>query len=66
METSDTPTFMMVGRTIIGLLYNDPTLNEATGIAGRYVKAFKGKLAACVDSDALVMEWGVAAFLDPR
>ena len=57
---------MIVGHQIIYLLYTDETLNDATGAAGTFASAFHNKLASCVDKYKIVMEWGIAAFLDPR
>ena len=66
MEASDQPNFMLVGCQIIQLLYTDETLNEATGAAGTFATAFCNKLACCVDKYKIMMEWGIAAILDPR
>ena len=57
---------MLVGRQVIQLLYTDETLNEATGAAGTFTTAFRNKLACCVDKYKIMMEWGIAAILDPR
>ena len=57
---------MLVGRQVIQLLYTDETLNEATGDAGTFATAFRNKLACCVDKYEIMMEWGIAAILDPR
>ena len=57
---------MLVGRQVIQLLYTDETLNEATGAAGTFTTAFRNKLARCVDKYEIMMEWGIAAILDPR
>ena len=66
LEASDVPNFMLVGRQIVQLLYVQDSLNSAVGITGRFVKAFKDKLAASLDDTALFLEWGLAALLDPR
>ena len=66
LEASDVPNFMLVGRQIVQLLYAQDSLNSAVGIIGRFVKAFKDKLAASLDDTALFLEWGLAALLDPR
>lgn len=66
LEASDSPNFMLVGRQVIHLLYTEQTLNRAVGVARLFVEAFKSKLAACVSNTDLVLEWGVAAILDPR
>ena len=66
LEASDQPNFMLVGCQIIQLLYTDETLNEATGTAGTFATAFHNKLAHCVDKYEIMMEWGIAAILDPR
>ena len=57
---------MLVGHQVIQLLYTDETLNEATGTAGTFATAFRNKLACCVDKYEIMMEWGIAAILDPR
>ena len=57
---------MPVGHQVIQLLYTDETLNEATGTAGTFTTAFRNKLARCVDKYEIMMEWGIAAILDPR
>ena len=57
---------MLVGCQIIQLLYTDETLNEATGATGTFASAFHNKLAHCVDKYKIMMEWGIAAILDPR
>ena len=57
---------MLVGHQVIQLLYTDETLNEATGAAGTFATAFRNKLACCVDKYEIMMEWGIAAILDPR
>lgn len=66
LEASDVPNFMLVGRQIVQLLYVQDSLNSAVGIIGRFVKAFKDKLAVSLDNTALFLEWGLAALLDPR
>ena len=60
------PNFMLVGCQIIQLLYTDETLNKATGTAGTFASAFRNKLAHCVDKHKIMMEWGIAAILDPK
>ena len=57
---------MLVGRQIVQLLYVQDSLNSAAGITGRFVKAFRDKLAASLDDTGLFLEWGLAALLDPR
>ena len=57
---------MLVGHQVIQLLYTDETLNEATGAASAFTTAFRNKLACCVDKYEIMMEWGIAAILDPR
>ena len=57
---------MLVGHQVIQLLYTDETLNEATGAAGTFTTAFRNKLGRCVDKYEIMMEWGIAAILDPR
>ena len=57
---------MLVGRQVIQLVYTNETLNEATGAASTFATAFRNKLACCVDKYEIMMEWGIAAILDPR
>ena len=58
---------MMIGRHVVHLLYADEQLNAATsGVGKKFVEAFRTKLAACVDDEDLLLEWGVAAILDPQ
>ena len=57
---------MLVGCQIIQLLCTNKILNEAAGTAGTFASAFRNKLACCVDKYKIVMEWGIAAILDPR
>ena len=57
---------MLVGRQVIQIFYTYETLNEATGAAGTFASAFCNKLAHCVDKLEIMMEWGIAAILDPR
>ena len=66
MEASDQPNFTLVRCQVIQLLYTDETLNEASGAAGTFATAFRNKLAHCVDKYEIMMEWGIAAILDPR
>ena len=57
---------MLVGRQIIQLLYTNETLNDATGAARTFASAFRNKLACCIDNQDIIMEWAIAAVLDPR
>ena len=57
---------MLVGHQVIQLLYTDEILNEATGTAGTFATTFRNKLACCVDKYEIMIEWGIAAILDPR
>ena len=57
---------MLVGHQVIQLLYTDETLNEASGAASTFATAFHNKLVHCVDKYKIMMEWGIAAILDPR
>ena len=57
---------MLVGRQVIQLLYTEEALNEATGTASTFATAFCNKLACCVDKYKTMIEWGIAAILDPR
>ena len=66
MEASNQPNFMLVIHQIIQLLYTRKILNEANGAAGTFASAFRNKLACCIDKDDIIMEWAIAAILDPR
>ena len=66
LEASDQPNFMILGRQILHLLYTDQELNPADGVAEQFATAFKNKLASAVDEPDLILEWGIAAILDPR
>ena len=66
LEASDQPNFMILGRQILHLLYTEQALNCAEGVAEQFVIAFKNKLASAVDDPDLLLEWGIAAILDPR
>ena len=57
---------MLVGHQVIQLLYTDETLNEATGAVGTFATAFRNKLGHCIDKYEIMIEWGIAAILDPR
>ena len=57
---------MLVGRQIIQLLYTDETLNDTTGTAHTFSSAFHNKLACYIDKQDIIMEWAIAAILDPR
>ena len=56
---------MMLGRQILHLLYMGQELNHADGVAEQFATAFKNKLASTVDEPDLILEWGIAAILDP-
>ena len=66
LEASDLPNFMLVGCQIIQLLYTNETLNDATGTACIFANAFHNKLACCIGKQDIIMEWVIAAILDPR
>ena len=66
LEASNQPNFMLVGRQIIQLLYTYETSNEATGAAHTFASAFRNKLACCIDKEDIIIEWVIAAILDPR
>ena len=57
---------MILGRQILHLLYTDQELNSVDGVAKQFATAFKNKLASAVDEPDLILEWGIAAILDPR
>ena len=57
---------MLVGCQIIQLLYTDETLNNATGTARTFASALHNNVAFCIDKLDIIMEWVIAAILDPR
>ena len=57
---------MILGHQILHLLYTDQELNSADEVAKQFATAFKNKLASTVDEPDLILEWGIAAILDPR
>ena len=57
---------MILGRQILHLLYTDQELNSVDGVAKQFATAFKNKLASTVDEPDLILEWGIAAILNPR
>ena len=57
---------MLVDRQIIQLLYTDEILNDATGAARTFASVFRNKLAHCIDKQYTIMEWMIAAILNPR
>ena len=56
---------MILGHQILYLLYTDQELNHANGISEQFATAFKNKLASAVDEPELILEWGIAAILNP-
>lgn len=58
----------MAGRLLLGLLYSNEKLDgvSADGVGGRFVQAFREKLSEFIDDPVLLLEYGVAAALDPR
>ena len=66
LEASDQPNYMLAGRCVLKLLYTSNELLDAEGPAFDFGVAFRSKLADCVDIPEVWLEWGVAAFLDPR
>ena len=57
---------MILDRQILHLLYTDQELNCADGVDEKFATAFKNKLASAVDEPDFILEWGIAAILDPR
>ena len=57
---------MLIGHQIIQLLYTNETLNDATSAAHTFANALCSKLACCIDKQDIIMEWAIAAILDPR
>ena len=57
---------MLIGRHVLQLLYTDETLNNATGVSHTFATAFRNKLAYSIDNEDLILEWAIAAILDPR
>ena len=66
LEASNQPNFMILGCQILHLLYMDKELNHADGVAEQFATAFKNKLASAVDEPNLILEWGIAAILNPQ
>ena len=64
--SSDQSNFMLVGCRIIQSLYTDETLNDASSTACTFASAFHNKLVYCIDKQDIIMEWAIAAILDPR
>ena len=56
---------MILGHQILHLLYTDQELIHPDGVAEQFATAFKNKLASAVDEPDLILEWGIAAILDP-
>ena len=54
---------MLIGHQII---HTNETLNDATSAARTSASAFCNKLAYCIDEQDIIMEWAIAAILDPR
>ena len=65
LEGGDVPNFYIAGRTLIGCIYNE-TFKTMEGIGKIFVEGFKIKLAYFIDDPSLMLEYGVAAILDPR
>ena len=57
---------MILGHQILQLLCTDQELNCADGVAEQFATAFKNKLASTVDEPDLILEWGIAAILEPQ
>ena len=57
---------MTLGCQILHLLYMDQELNDADGVAEQFATAFKNILARAVDEPDPILEWGIAAILNPR
>ena len=57
---------MILGRQILHLLYIEQELNRVDGVAEQFATAFKNKLASAVDEPDLILEWGMAAILNPQ
>ena len=56
---------MILGHQIIHLLYMNQQLNCVDGVAKQFATAFNKKLASALDDLDLILEWGIAAKLDP-
>jgi hypothetical protein len=65
LEASEDPNFFMVGRKSLALLFTNKSLLEATGVGEQFVAAFKAKFCEYIDDPHLMLEWAVAAMLDP-
>ena len=57
---------MILGHQILHHLYTDQELNHVDRVAKQFATAFKNELASAVDEPDLILEWGIAAILDPR
>ncbi len=67
LEASDVPRFHLTGRSILKLLYAETELMYiGDSLQGKFCKAFKEKLVHFVDNTSLMLEYAIAAFLDPR
>jgi hypothetical protein len=70
LEASDRPTFHICGRKLLSLLYTNVelkvTATRRLTRRDRFVKAFKDKMAYYLDNESLILEYGIAAFLDVR
>ena len=66
LEASEQPNFMILGCQILHLLYTDQELNRTDEVAEQFATAFKNKLASAVDEPDLILEWGIAAILEPQ
>ena len=56
---------MILGHQILYLLYMYQELNHADGVAEQFATALKNELASAVEEPDLILEWGIAAILDP-
>lgn len=57
----------MAARSILKLLYTEKVLMVMDdSLSGKFSEAFKNKMLHFFDDVSLMLEYGIAAFLDPR
>lgn len=73
LESSDVPKFHMCARKLIKVIYDESALETDLGnrratktLRDQFLKGFRKTLAGYIDNPAMLLEFGVAAFLDVR
>ncbi len=71
LESSLTPTAHKAGRILLRLLYRAHASMEGAQVSRKalrrgVINAMRSKLGSFIDDKYLLLEWAVAAFLDPR